>query len=299
MILITGASGFVGSHLLNEASTKFGKENILAVSSRDIAVCPTITYKNFSFELSTIDSIMLSQVDVLIHVGSFTPKAAEEANLIERCSENIYFTQNLLALPFTNLKKVIFISTLDVYEQCDEISESSRTIPTSLYGLSKLYCEQMINSFIKTHDIEYQVLRLGHVYGPGEEKYRKFIPEAIRKILSGNDIEVWGDGSEIRSFIFIDDVVTSIINAIDLVKNVGPINIVGGYPITIREILEKLIHISGKTVSVVTKQSMGENRSYNFNNSKMLKYLLTKETNLCDGLHAEYAYMEQRYEHNI
>jgi len=299
MILITGASGFVGAHLLNAAISKFGNENLVAISSRNVEACQTIVYQNFGFNLSSIDLSLLRQVEIVIHVGSFTPKEAKEVNLLEKCNQNIIFTENMLSLPFENLKKIIYISTLDVYENSDEISEFSKTVPATLYGLSKLYCERMISSFTEINCLDFQILRLGHIYGPGEDRYRKFIPLVMQKILSGKEIELWGDGEDIRSFIYIDDVVEAIISAIKLVKNVGPINIVGGHPIPIRNLLDMIIQISGKTVSVVNKKSIDDSRNYIFDNSKMIKYLLSKETALCAGLKAEYAYMKRIYEHNI
>lgn len=299
MILITGISGFIGAHLLNTVVAKFGHNKIVAISSRKSEVCPTIVYKNFDFYLSKNELELLDQVSTLIHVGSFTPKDNSEVNLINKCNQNIFFTEKLLAFPMKNLKKIIYISSLDVYQNEGEISELSKIEPVSLYGASKLYCERMIESYSEIHSVDFQTLRLGHVYGPGEENYRKFIPVAIKKILSGKDVELWGDGREVRSFIFIDDVVLAIVNAIQLGGNVGPINIVSRQSIMISDVLRKLIAISGKQVNVVKKPRVDEIKNFIFDNSKMCKYLLSKETKLCDGLNLEYRYMEKIYELGI
>ena len=64
------------------------------------------------------------------------------------------------------------------------------------------------------HKVENMNLRIGHVYGPGEEEYKKVIPITIKKILDNKPLQLWGDGSDLRSFIFIDDVVNSIVKSL-------------------------------------------------------------------------------------
>ena len=236
---------------------------------------------------------MIGTVDVLLHLGAFTPKEGHQANAIKECNSNIIFTENLLALPFKNLKKVIYVSTLDVYESADLITEATPTLPTSLYGWSKLYCEQLTSIFATDHFITCQILRIGHVYGPGEEGYSKFLPKTIKNILISDTVELWGDGSEIHSFIYIDDVIEATLQSINLVDNVGPINVVGGVPITISNLLERLILISGKSIKIYKKEFNGLKRNYIFDNSKLKKYLLSKETDLNQGLKNEYKYMEK------
>ena len=131
-------------------------------------------------------------------------------------------------MPFKTLNKVIYISSIDVYAPVVPISELSATQPATLYGWSKLYCEQMMSVFATQKKIAVQILRIGHVYGPGEEKYAKFLPKTIRNIVDGKAVELYGDGTELRSYIYLDDVVKAILAAVGLHDNVGVINIVGG-----------------------------------------------------------------------
>lgn len=292
-LLITGASGFIGSRLINAACAALGSENVIAFSSRAGYACPSIVYNGPDFNLSMADYALLATVEVLIHVGAFTPKNLLQANAIEECNGNIRFTEKLLALSFKNLKKILYISTLDVYEPAALTTETTPTLPVSLYGWSKLYCERMTAIFSTNHHLGCQILRVGHVYGPGEEKYEKFLPKAINNILLGDAVELWGDGSEVRSLIYIDDVVTAILQAVKLVKDVGPINVVGGVPVSIRALLDQLIAVSGKPVSIAARESSGTKRSYIFDNTKLRQYLLPVETDLTTGLQAEYVYMTE------
>lgn len=148
-ILITGASGFIGGRLLDAAMTAWGRDNVIAFSSRKISDCRTVVYNNAEsdFGLEPADKVLLEDVEVVIHAGAYTPKNGGEANVISACNENIFFTEKLLKLPFNNLRKIVFTSTLDVYAAVTPICESTPTQPATLYGWSKLYCEQMISVF--------------------------------------------------------------------------------------------------------------------------------------------------------
>lgn len=292
-ILITGASGFIGSRLINAACAWFGVEKVVAISSKPVTVCKTVTYQGLDFTLSETEKGLLSSVEVLIHLGAFTPKNGTQANSIEDCNSNIIFTENLFKLPLGKLRRIIYVSTVDVYEPTELITEDTVTLPLSLYGWSKLYCEQMANAFSRNQQISYQILRIGHVYGPGEEKYLKFLPKAIKSVLSDDPVELWGDGSELRAFIYIDDVVTAILQSVDLPPDVGPINVVGGVSISVRSLLDELIEISGKQVTIKATESGAVKRDYVFNNAKLRNFLLPVETDLITGLRVEYAHMKE------
>lgn len=290
-LLITGASGFIGARLVSAACAALGADNVIAFSSKPAHACPSIVYHGPDFNLSPADHALLATVEVLIHVGAFTPKNGLQANSIEECNGNIRFTEKLLALPLENLIKIIYVSTLDVYEPADLTTEATPTLPVSLYGWSKLYCERMTAIFAANHHLACQLLRIGHVYGPGEEQYAKFLPKAIKNIVAGEAVELWGDGSEVRSFIYIDDVVAAILQALKLREDVGPINVVGGVPVSMRALLDQLIAVSGKPVVITAREFTGAKRNYIFNNAKLRQHLLPAETDLSTGLQAEYAYM--------
>jgi UDP-glucose 4-epimerase len=292
-IVITGASGFIGAQLLQAARAADGAGTVTAFSSRP-AAGSSIVYDATApgFGLDTKALALIEAADVLIHAGAFTPKNAAEANALEGNNGNIALTAKLLALPFGNLKKILFLSTLDVYAVAERISETTPAQPASLYGLSKLYCESMVSLYAAQRRIDGQILRIGHVYGPGEEKYAKFLPRAIQNIVAGNDVELWGDGSELRSFIYIDDVVRAILAALALEGNPGIINIVGGQPISIRQLLDKLIAISDRPVRITQREFNGPKRDFVFDTAKLKQYLLPEESDFTAGLLAELRHIE-------
>lgn len=293
-ILITGASGFIGSRLVRAACTLYGKNSVLALSSRPQTACETIIYDNRDFRIIQSDLVKIEQVEVLIHAGAYTPKSAANSNAIDQCNGNIFFTTQLLQLPLSNLKRIINLSTIDVYTSVDEIDETTPTVPRTLYGMSKLYCERLVAIFAENRRLACQILRVGHVYGPGEEEYAKFLPRAIQNVVSNMPIELWGDGSELRSFIYIDDVVRAILAAITLPPNIGVINVVGGNAISIRQVLDAIIAISDKKVDIEFHESKGVKQDFVFDNAKCRTHLLLRETDFFDGLRAEYKHIENR-----
>ena len=290
-ILITGTNGFIGSALLKRVFDLFGPENVVVISSNVNTRCNTITYDSKSMIFEGKFEI-LDDVEVLIHAGAFTPKNGSEVNDIYNCNRNIIFTEKLLQLGFRKLKKIIYLSTLDVYKSDVVISERTAIDPGSLYGLSKYYCERMIDLFSKKMGIDSLILRVGHVYGPGEEKYEKFLPKTIRSIIQNNEVELWGDGSDLRSFIYIDDVIEAITNATKTIESYSIINVVGGHSITLNELIEKLMAIRGKSVAIKMRPSNIPKRDLVFDNSLLKKTLLSNETDLIVGLKKEFDYFE-------
>lgn len=297
-ILLTGASGFIGGRVLTKLIEVYGRESIIVLTSKAIPNVNNTTYKSYKdFGLS---KDYFDDVTHIIHAGAFTPKDSDSANDLDACFSNIEYLKELLSFKLINLKRFINLSTLDVYAiTTDLISENSIIKPITLYGSSKLYCEEMVKFFTKKNRLDYVNLRIGHVYGPGEEKYKKVLPISICRVLEGKSVEIFGDGSELRSFIYIKDVVESIINAISVSVSNIDINVVSGVSISIKELLLKIIEISNQSISLVQKESNLKKRDLVFNNELLLNTLLGNETDLMDGLKAEYEYMKAKYENYI
>jgi nucleoside-diphosphate-sugar epimerase len=276
MILLTGASGFIGKHLLAALTKEYGQDNVLGLTSTS--------------ELHGVGE----KIKIIIHAGAFTPKNGKSANDADKCNTNITYTTKLLEVEFPVLEKIIYLSTLDVYGPANLISENSPVEPASLYGESKLQCEKMIVDWASEHKVIAQILRLGHVYGPGEEAYEKIIPVTFRRILNNEPIKIWGSGKELRSFIFIDDVVKAIMTSIKLKDNNELINIAGGHPICMIELVNKMTSISGKKTNIEFESSATPGKDLVFDISKLRSLLLKNETELEEGLTTEWAYLKNQ-----
>jgi UDP-glucose 4-epimerase len=295
MILLTGASGFIGKHLHRALVEEYGGDNILALTSDPIDGCNYLLHNNYQFKPGYfVENNYADAIEIIIHAGAYIPKNASQANDYLNCNQNIYSTEKLLSAELPNLQKIIFISTVDTYGKADVISESSPVEPVSLYGYSKLFCEKMIAAWAGEKGKRFQILRLGHVYGPGEENYQKIIPVTIKNLINNQPVQIWGSGKEIRSFIYIKDVVEAILNCLNLNEDIGPVNLVSGNSISIAELVNNIIRISGRQAVIENISAHSVGRDLVFDNGKQKKYLLQSETALDKGLAEEWYYMIRR-----
>jgi UDP-glucose 4-epimerase len=289
MIVLTGTSGFIGKHVLQALIKKEGAANVLALTSRPTSLCPYLLHNGYDIYPGFFEDAGFHNINKVIHAGAFTPKKGSEAEDINQCYGNIRsFVKLLGALP-ASVTKCILLSTLDVYEETDyPITEQTGIAPISLYGHSKYYCEKVAESWAKENSKEIQILRLGHVYGPGEQAYQKLIPATIKKLANGELPQIWGSGDELRSFIYIDDVVTMILKSLDVREYNGAINIVSAKSMSIKNLMQLLIEISGLSISPEYITSNKKGRNLIFDNLKMKNILGDERIELREGLKKEW-----------
>ena len=288
-VLMTGASGFIGgkvAHALLEAG-----HEVVALSSREIPGVRTIDACGYSFGPDYLVTNGGEGAEVLLHLGAFIPKAGSEANDIGRTTGNITSTRALLASGMSSLRGIVYASSIDVYgNYAGVIDEDAPTVPTTLYGWSKLYCEKMVQQFAVESNITSVILRIGHVYGEGEEVYRKVMPVMIRDALAGKPITIYGDGNAVRCFIYIDDVVSSILAAVNL-EGSCVVNVASDEQITINQLAEKVNKVAGTAVGVRHIEATAPNRDCIFDNSRLREKLHPSFVPFDEGLAREIDYM--------
>lgn len=297
-ILVTGASGFVGRAFIDflEAEHKdmFDRLLIMSTSKLHPSIETVIVPKR---ELSALSQLKNYDIETVYHLGAFIPKSGAQANDIELCNENISFTSALLyALP-ASVESFVFTSTIDVYQSTTSvIDEQTPTIPAGgLYGWSKLYCERIVEIWSQEYSKTIQILRLGHIYGRGEDAYKKLIPETIKNLLSGKAPVVYSNGDEKRSFLHINDCVRAIFHSATIDSYVGPINVVSGRTVSILEIVNLLAAQCDGEVEVEILGKDIPTKDFVFDNSKMANYLGGEMMNLENGLSDEYQYIKELY----
>lgn len=293
MILVTGTTGFIGSSLLDALILRYGSDNILALTSQPTDKCNFLLHHDYTFDKNYFFDNGFENIEVIVHAGAFIPKSSLQANDIAQSNSNINNTYKLITSVLPKLKKIIFLSTIDIYGPYDIITEESPVEPVSLYGHSKLYCEKMILAWCKENNIENLILRIGHVYGPGEEKYQKLIPNVIQNIIKNEPIKLYGSGRDIRSFIYISDVIQAIVNSVELSTKGEIINIVGEEKISIYDLIHKIIKLSGKDVPVDHVKTEIQPRNLIFNNDKLKKTLHTPIVSFDEGLENEWNYFNR------
>ncbi len=296
-LLLTGASGFVGSKVLRLLIEKYGTENIICLSNRMIEGVKTIPARNYQFDADYLASNGCEEIETCIHLGAATPKTSRDGdNLV--FSSNIMNTQKILESKLPNLKKIVFTSTLDVYEHGHEIiTEETPAVPATLYGWSKLYCEQMLSKYCSKTGIQFMILRLGFVYGEGEEVYRKVMPVMIQNAVEGKDLMIFGDGEAVRSYVYVGDVAKSVVRAVETGTGMT-INVVSDEPVTVNQLAEMIRNLADSQISIVHCETSQPNLKYTFDNSKLREILLPELTPFGTGLEKEFHYMKAKLYEN-
>ena len=245
LALITGGTGFVGGHLLRRLVADGWDVTAIV---RDPATDLGSDVRHVHTDLAGVDGVTLGggSFDVVFHLGAYTPKSSGDTDPEAIVATNVVGVQRLLAAT-QDAGRFVFASTLDVYAPPDDaasITETSLLAPRTLYAASKLLGERLLAD-VAGPDTETVALRYGHVYGPGEEAYAKFIPKTIANLMSGRPPYVYGDGSAEVDVLYVDDAVEATLRAATRPCTASTINVVRGTSHTLREIAEQLVTIVG------------------------------------------------------
>ena len=301
-VLLTGATGFIGQHLLGRLRMDPSTKLVLISRNQPFRIREGETWLTVALDQLSKNALQeegVDQVDVVFHLGAFTPKTLGAGDKVDEVYQsNLLGTRALLeALPNVP-KKVIVASTLDVYAQAqdgDLLTESSPLSPSTLYGASKLFCEHLVEAFARQHNCGYAILRYGHIYGPGEKAYSKLIPIAIQKFLQKETPVVYGNGSALRDFLFVEDAVEATLRAAVVgVERIEPVNIVSGNSVPIREIVKMLAALCGYTGDITYLLDRPAGRSFQFSRDRMDKLIWVVEPGLARGRIEARSYLFQR-----
>jgi nucleoside-diphosphate-sugar epimerase len=290
-LLITGSSGFIGKNLLKYiADNELSGYRVILLSSVDNDDFLTIKHNNYSFTKQDFFDRGIGTISLVIHLGAFTPKVGSDANNIGKSNENIINTKILLDNLPNVPDKFIFASTVDAYGKVlSKVAEEHPTDPLTLYGWSKLYCEKMVAHWCNDNAVVFQILRIGHIYGRGEEGYKKVIPVTIDKLRNNVNPQIFGQGTEKRSFLHVDDVCHFIMKSLCLEQYEGIINLCSSHACTIKEVVEILLDIAdNKNLQIEYVEMANKSVDFEFDTQKMNKLLGYEKVELKQGLEIEY-----------
>lgn len=264
-VAVTGAAGFVGSHLVEAILRLQGIEELFAIDSYNSYYDPET--KRHNQELAALDprvnliqadlvSADLSacippDVEVVFHqAGQPGVRGSWGTEFSEYTDRNILLTQRLLeyARGLGSLKRFVYASSSSVYGNADRYPCTENTIPRPLspYGVTKLAAEHLCTLYAENYRLPTISLRYFTVYGPRQRPDMAFT-QFCRKAIAGNPITVFGNGEQVRDFTFIGDVVRANIQAALSSTRPGTIlNISGGTNVTIND----AIRVIGDLLSV-------------------------------------------------
>jgi len=216
---VLGAGGFIGTNLCRtlvcqgHSVRAFGRRKTFPESLRGYDWIPG----DFADSASVANAI--SGCEVVFHLVTATTPANANIDKVADLNANVTNTLHLLdACRETGVRRVIFISSGGtVYGVPNQIPtpESAATNPITAYGISKLAIEKYLGLYEYLYGLEYRVLRVANPFGPYQiaMKNQGVIAAFLHRALAGNPIEIWGDGSIIRDYVFIDDVVDALMLA--------------------------------------------------------------------------------------
>lgn len=260
-VLLLGAAGFIGTNLVMELA-KDSNIEITAVDKKQLHfnVLKEIQISRLNIIESDLsldydyDSLVSGQ-DIVYHLVSTTVPTTSNKQITEELKENVIFSANLFeACVRQGVKKVVFLSsggTVYGKEECP-LSENTPTNPITSYGVQKVTIEKLLYLYNYLHGLDYRIIRLANPYGP----YQK--PNGIigavttftYKALRGEEINVYGDGSIVRDFIYIDDAIKGILKITQGSNKYHTFNLGCGYGTSIKQVLNTIEKVLGMEVHV-------------------------------------------------
>ncbi|WP_336320219.1 NAD-dependent epimerase/dehydratase family protein [Streptomyces lavendofoliae] len=221
-VVVTGAAGFIGSHLVS--ALRHSGRNVTGVDRRDMSVHTASgpepgegDFKARTGDLAAMDlGSCLKGVDLVFHLAALPGVRPSWTEFPEYLHCNVLATQRLLdACVQAGVGRVVMASSSSVYGGADgAMHEEMLPCPSSPYGVTKLAAERLALAFAARRDTALSVaaLRFFTVYGPGQRP-DMFISRMIRAVLLGRPVEVYGDGTQIRDFVYVEDVVRALLLA--------------------------------------------------------------------------------------
>jgi len=263
-ILITGGAGFVCSHL---ADTLFEKnhnlillDNLLTGNKNNIE--HLLDHKNVNFIQHDVqDHIDISEeIDFIFHFASAASPIAYQENPVNTLKAGSIGTINTLGLAKVKNASYLLASTSEIYGD-PEVSPQSEEYwgnvnpngERSMYDEAKRFAEAATATYSRTYNLQTKVVRIFNTYGPRMQlNDGRVVTNFIVQALKGEDITVYGDGSQTRSFSYVQDTVNGIVSLMESEHN-DVFNIGNPTEITINELASKIIEITNSNSKLINK----------------------------------------------
>jgi len=294
-ILVTGGAGFIGSNLLH---------NLIDLYEDDIVCLDSITYaanennipKFVNLYPYDISNLELCDEVFLRHKPKYVFHLAAEShvdNSIEDCTpfiqSNIVGTVNLLSSSLKyDVEKFMHISTDEVYGSIEDgsFTEETNYDPRNPYSASKASSDHFVKAFHNTYDLPTVITNCSNNYGPRQYK-EKLIPKIITNLFQGKKIPVYGDGQQIRDWLFVQDHCEALIEVWKNGKVGQKYNIGGECEVKNIDLVKKIISMMNKDENMIeyVTDRPGHDKRYSTDISKIQQQLnWTPRYNLEEGL---------------
>jgi UDP-glucose 4-epimerase len=262
-VLVTGGAGFIGSHVVDElVRSRFSVtvlDDLSAGRLENLGLhLSRGAVKFIEGDIRNQDLVekLVADVDAVVHLAALVSVPLSVKDPDSTFDVNVNGTSNVLvSCSNSGVKKVIFASSSAVYGDAQylPVDEGHPTCPLSPYASSKLEGEHVCEEFVDGSDAEVVVLRFFNVYGPRQSsgEYGGVITKFLDLAKNGEALVVYGDGSQIRDFIYVSDVAQTILTLLRKDRVEGVFNIGCGEAVTIGGLAEQVLKVVGKDVGVV------------------------------------------------
>lgn len=301
---ILGANGFVGKAL----TEKFLKEkNFLELHLYSRNIYNIIKSKNVfehQFNIHSDNHFFpksLLEIDVLYYlISESIPASSWDFPSNEIQNNLIPFTKLIEHLKNGKLKKIIFTSSAGtIYGPSQEkIKEDGLKKPFSPHGITKLTIEYFLEYLKTKYSIQYDIFRISNIYGPGQNtsKGLGLINTLLEKMIGNEEILIYGDGTNTRNYIYIDDVAKTLNQAINnSLKISNTINLASSYHYTINEIISRIEEVSNSRLSFTKAPPRNSDNSIILIDNSKLKELFPSfdDTNIEKGIKETLNYLRK------
>jgi len=304
-VIVTGGAGFIGSAFINHLLDNF-ECDVLCVDKLTYAGRKENIKHNVSFlqkDICDVTADELGEFDYIVHFAAESHVDNSISNGLPFVKTNVEGTFNLLEISRKNknLKKFIHISTDEVYGDMDEhfsinhsAKEKDELKPSSYYSATKAASDMLVLSANRTYGLPYLITRTCNNFGEHQFE-EKFLPTIARSIREGKPIPVYGDGEQIREWMYVYDNVKVICDLMfdDVVIN-QVMNIGTGFRVTNLNIINKIATVLNSEVNIKhVEDRLGHDRKYSLYSQKMKNYYINKQKTI--EFKNLYDYLEEQY----
>ncbi len=310
-VLVTGGAGFLGSHLcdrlLADGHEVICVDNFFTGSKRNIR--HLLDSSRFEVIRHDIVHELFVEVDRIFNLACPASPVHYQYNPIKTIKTSTVGMVNMLGLAKRTGARLLQASTSEVYgdpdvhPQPEEYRGSVNTIgPRSCYDEGKRVAEALCMDYHRQHELEIRIVRIFNTYGPRMAlDDGRVVSNFIVQALAGEPLTLYGDGSQTRSFCYVDDLIEGFVRMMDQDETTGPINIGNPHEISVRELAERVIELTGSSSEIVLRELPGDD-------PKQRRPDITRAQNtlgwnpavpLEEGLEKTVAYFRERVEARI
>jgi dTDP-glucose 4,6-dehydratase len=296
-LIVTGGSGFIGNNLIR----LFLKEKLGFIANIDrlsyASTYSEIHDPNYEFfHTNILDYSVLKDIFLkikpthIIHAAacSHVDNSLNFEEMDDFVQTNVQGTLNLLKLSYPLKNKFLNVSSDEVYGSLDKESADEKYLlnPTNPYSATKAGAEHLVNTFNKTFGLNTVISRCTNNYGPFQNR-EKFIPNCINNLINGKPITLYGDGKQVREWIYVDDHCRALLNLLHNSESGQVYNIPGGQSmknIDVAKMICKKMNLNPDEYISFVEDRLGHDVRYSIKSTKMEALGFQAEVDFNQGL---------------